>query len=74
MTDFDSMQLGNALAINLAPMADSHDKHHETVVLDRGHNPDVADAVPPKPLSVAGQHMAEPARIVAAGDPLAQVA
>ncbi len=55
-------------------MPDGHDQHYETVVLDGGDDPVIADAVAPEPLAVSGQRMAKATWILAAGDALAQIA
>src|SRR6478672_3455081 len=65
---------GERSTIDLAPVADGHDQHHEPVILDCRYNPVIADAVAPKSFAVASQGVAETARIVTAGDALAQIA
>ena len=45
---------GRASPVYLPPMTDRHHQHHEAIVLDRGDDTIVPDAVAPKPLAVAG--------------------
>lgn len=55
-------------------MADGYDYDHESIVLNCRNDPIVADAVAPKTLPVAGEGMAEPARIIAVDNTFAQKA
>jgi hypothetical protein len=49
-------------------------QHHETVLLDSGDDAVIPDAISPEPFAVAGQCMAEAARILAAHDAFTQIA
>jgi len=71
---YDANTIALASPINLTPMPDGYHQHHEPLVLDGGDNTIIANAVTPKSLAVAGRRTAEAARVVAAGDTLAQIA
>src|SRR5688500_9414693 len=62
----------NASAIHLAPVADRYHQHDEPIVLNGRDDAVIADAIAPEPFAIAGQGMAEEARIIATGDALAQ--
>src|SRR5262245_43560213 len=61
-------------AVDLAAVPDRQRQHYEPVVLDGGDDSVVADKGAPKPCAVAGQRIAVAARVLAAGDALAQIA
>jgi len=66
--------VGTVSTIDFPPVPDRHHQHHETVIFDGSNDAEVADAIAPESLSVAGQRMTEAARITAAGYAFAQIA
>src|SRR5262245_14238613 len=61
-------------AVNLPAVPYGPHQDNETIVLDGGNDPIVAHAIAPDALAITRQRVAKASRVLAAGDPLAQIA
>jgi hypothetical protein len=62
------------LVVHLPPMSDRDNEHDEAIILDRGDDAIVADAVTPESLQITGKGVPEAAGVFVCGDAFAQIA
>jgi hypothetical protein len=60
--------------VHVSPVPDGDHEHDEAIVLNRGDDPEIADAISPKTLQIVCQRVSETARVLVGRNSLTQIA